>query len=474
MSGLTVRIAGFIAGLDRARIPGEAAATVQRGITDCFGVLFAGRDEPVVALAAEFVGVAGASGHLGRPPVWSGDRDRRPARARVLGDRGWCAAADAAFLNAVAAHALDYDDTGLDGHPSVVLAPVVLAQSECLDAAGERSIAAYVAGYETWAELVGRDEDSHHGKGWHPTAVFGTVAAAAAGASLARLDAAATTHALGIAASMSAGLVANFGSMTKPLQVGFAARNGLIAAGLAARGVTASPDALEHPRGLLAALSPAGRVRLDGPIRAGAPWQIVEQGLNIKRYPVCYAAHRAVDAAISLRARLAQPPPQGLDEIDSIVVELGRVQASMLRSHAPTTVLDAKFSVEFAVAAALSFGRLGLAELAPSIVDDPVIRALAARVRVEPTDQRDPEDPLFAPFDRVRLRLRDGRTLESTPVRWAKGHAKRPLSEDELREKFLDCAQPALGEPQALAWWRSLMAFESGGVRSLPQDARVP
>lgn len=464
MSGLTARLARFVASLERRDIPDAAVRTVERGIADCYGVLFAGRDEPVVALAAGLVGIgddvapfaAGAPAGLGR-------------RVRVLGDRGRCAAPDAAFVDAVAAHALDYDDTGLDGHPSVVLAPVVMAESARLGAAGARSIAAYVAGYETWAELFARDEDSHHEKGWHPTAVFGTIAAAAAGASLARLDAAATAHALGIAASMSAGIVANFGSMTKPLQVGFAARNGLVAAALAARGVTASADALEHPRGLLAAVSPAGRVRLDGPVRAGAPWQIVEHGLNIKRYPVCYAAHRAVDAAMSLRERVADR----LAAIEAIDVELGRVQASMLRSHAPATPLDAKFSVEFAVSAALVQGRLGLAELHDSVIGDPRVRALSAIVRVQTTDDRDPADPLFAPFDRVRLHLRDGRTIESQPVQRAKGHAQRPLGDEELCEKFLDCARPALGEPRASAWWRALCAFDSGGVASLPADDRL-
>ncbi len=192
---------------------------------------------------------------------------------------------------------------------------------------------AYVAGYEVWAELISRDADKHHGKGWHPTAVFGVVAGAAASAWLRQLPAERASHALGIAASMAGGLVANFGSMTKPLQVGFAARNGIVAAALAQRGVTATADALESPRGLLAALSPAGRVRLDGPCRAGAPWQIVQQGLSVKRYPVCYAAHRVVDAALSLHPQLRQR----LGDIQEVVAEIGQLQAAMLRSSGRPT-----------------------------------------------------------------------------------------------------------------------------------------
>lgn len=451
MPGLTAQLAAFVAGLERQHVPDEAARAVERGIADCYGVLFAGREEPVVALAAELAAIGPKAERL----------------SAVLGDRGHAPAPDAALVDAVAAHALDYDDTGLDGHPSAVLAPVVMAQSARLNASGAQALTAYVAGYETWAELIGRDEDSHHDKGWHPTAVFGTVAAAAAGASLARLDATRTTHALGIAASMSAGIVANFGSMTKSLQVGFAARNGLIAVQLASRGVTSAPDALEHPRGLLTALSPAGRVRLDGSMRAGAPWQILEQGLSFKRYPVCYAAHRAIDAAISLHERVAHR----LGEIESIVVELGRVQASMLRSHAPATLLDAKFSAEFGVAAALALGRLGLAELGKATLEDPAIRRLLTLVRIETTDERHARDPLFSPFDRVRLRLRSGEIIVSDAVERAKGHASQPLSDDELRAKFLDCARPSLGEQRALGWWRALIEFERGGVQALPATA---
>jgi 2-methylcitrate dehydratase PrpD len=87
-----------------------------------------------------------------------------------------------ALVNATAGHALDYDDVAIDGHPSVVLVPALLAEGERLGASGRELIAAYVAGYETWGELASRDADKHHGKGWHPSAVFGAVAAAAAGA----------------------------------------------------------------------------------------------------------------------------------------------------------------------------------------------------------------------------------------------------------------------------------------------------
>ncbi len=419
--GLTRELASFVASLDPASVPAEARRTVRRGMADCMGVLFAGRDEAVVGHALSLT----TPGSQGEAPL--------------LVDRGWASAADAALVNATAAHALDYDDTGLDGHPSVVLAPAVLAEAQRVRASWADAIAAYVAGYEVWAELIARDADKHHGKGWHPTAVFGTVACAAVGARLRGLSTEPCGHALGIAASMAAGLVANFGSMSKPLQVGLAARNGLLAAGLAARGVTAAPDVLESPRGFLAALSPAGRVRLDGPVQAGAPWQIVCQGLNIKRYPVCYALHRAVDAALGLHPRLlAEGEP-----IEHVHLAMGRLQVAMLRASRPVTGLDAKFSAEFAMACTLLRGRLGLAELRDDVVNAPELQALLRRVQVHALDTQDAQEPLFSPADLLRVQLRDGRWLDADPVYRPLGHATRPIDDASLRAKFDDCGGAA-------------------------------
>lgn len=430
--GLQADLGAFIAQLDPGAVPAEARRTVRRGIADCIGVLFAGRDEPVV-------------GHALSLAQLSAQRTAQD-EASVLIDRGVASAPDAALVNATAAHALDYDDTGLDGHPSVVLAPAVLAEGERLGATWAEVIAAYVAGYEVWAELIGRDADKHHGKGWHPTAVFGTVACAAAAARLQGLSAEQCAHALGTAASMAGGLVANFGSMTKPLQVGLAARNGLLAAGLAARGLSAAPDALESPRGFLAALSPTGRVRLDGPVAAGAPWQILRQGLNIKRYPVCYALHRAVDAALALRPRLLGR----LGDIEHITITMGRLQAAMLRASRPVTGLDAKFSAEYALACALLRGQLGLADLRDDAVNARDVQALLRRVQVQAVELQDTEEPLFSPADLLQVQLQDGTRLDAEPVHRALGHASRPIDNAALLAKFTDCG----GSPAA---WAAVM-----------------
>ncbi|CAA9403061.1 MAG: hypothetical protein AVDCRST_MAG51-998 [uncultured Ramlibacter sp.] len=441
--GLTESLGLFVSGLKPQDVPGEAVATVRRGMADCVGVAFASVNEPVLAHASATVD----SGTSGEARLWTHGR--------------YAAAGDAAFVNAIAGHALDFDDTGLDGHPSVVLAPVVLAEAEHLNRPWMAAVTAYVAGYEVWAELVSRDADKHHAKGWHPTAVFGTVACAAASAWLRQLPAKQVSQALGIAASMAGGLVANFGSMTKPLQVGFAARNGILAAQLAQRGVTATADALESPRGFLAALSPAGRVRLDGPSRAGQPWQILLQGLNIKRYPACYASHRIIDAALSLQGQLAGRT----SDIEEVVAELGELQAAMLRSSRPSSALDAKFSAEFVIACALARRHVDLRDLTDERVNDADVQQLLRKVRVIPMPERDHEEPLFSPADHLTVRLRDGATIRAEPVRRALGHASHPVGDDELREKFSACAGIALDARSVDAWWRAAMAEPDQKVR---------
>ena len=439
MDGLTQNLGAFVSSLDFRKIPAAAVETVKRGFIDCVGVMFAGRDEPVVGILREllFSSPAGES--------------------TILYDKGKTTSPDAALLNAAAAHALDYDDTAIDGHPSVVLVPAVLAEGERLRSSGAELIAAYVAGYETWAELASRDADKHHAKGWHPSAVFGAVAAAAAGARLARLDAVRSAHAIAAAASMAGGLTANFGSMMKPLQVARAAQGGLFAARLAANNFTASPDALEHRGGFLNAFSPAGRVRVDGELAAGKDWHILKNGLNLKRYPVCYALHRSIDGLLALGSGKKINP----ENIKEIELSIGRLQAGMLRHSRPQNALDAKFSAEFAAASAVVAGGVGLAELRDEFVRSAPVQALFPRVKVTAVDDPDPDEPLFARSDTVRVTLSDGTVLAGEPVSHALGHARNPIGLEELRAKFDDCVGVALAPRRREALFAQLLELET-------------
>ena len=416
--GLTAEIGSFVAGMRTSVVPPEALQPVRSGFTDCIAVMLAGRNEPVSHIVAESVGA-----------VFRKDR--------VLLDG--VAAPSAALAYGTAAHALDYDDVGLSGHPSAVLVPAILAEANEVDASGERMARAYIAGYEVWGELIGRDKDSHHLKGWHPTAVFGAVAAACACAVLRGLDAEKAAAAAGTAASMAGGITANFGTMTKPFQVGRAAQSGVQAARLAARGFTAAPDVFEHELGFLQALSPHGNVDTESPATLGREWRILQRGVNIKLYPVCYSAHRILDAMIGMMRR----DELKANDITGIEVEMGDTSAAVLRNHRPQTGLDAKFSAEFAMAAAAIAGRCGLSEVNDGFVRRPDVQAFFPKVAVKALTERSVEEPIHSPFDRVRVILRDNRAVQSEPVSFPRGHFKNPVDADALWSKFSDCIDGA-------------------------------
>lgn len=426
MSGLTAQLAAFASQPPFAALPARAVEIVQTGFADTVATMLAARDEPVVRIAQQ----------------WIAARQSAAAESTLLLGSARAASVDAALVNGAAGHALDFDDVALGGHPSTVLVPAVLAEGERLGASGADALRAYLVGYEVWAELFSREPDPYHLKGWHPTAVLGTVGAAAAVASLNRLPQAQCQHAVALAASMACGLVANFGTMTKPLHAGRAAAAGVEAVRLAASGLTAAPDALEHHAGYLAALSPNGRA--DRESRAGAlgrELKVLEQGLSIKKYPTCYATHRVIDGVLDL----AREHEVRAGDVEEIRARVGVAQASMLRNHAPRTGLEAKFSLEFAVAAALVAGKVGLAELTDAFVGQPEVRSLMGKLRIETDASQCPIEPVFALNDRVQLVLRDGRTLDSGEIRFARGNAMAPLAQPELRTKFIDCAGRAEG-----------------------------
>ncbi|MBO0739741.1 MAG: MmgE/PrpD family protein, partial [Alphaproteobacteria bacterium] len=283
---LTYELGRFVADVSFERLPLEAVEVARTGFVDCIATMIAGAHDPAPQLLRKALGPVGAEASL----YFSGERAPAP---------------EAAWINGTAGHALDYDDVAsLRGHPSTVLVPAILAEAEALGASGRHMLAAYVAGYETWAELAWRDPGHHHRKGWHPTGIFGPIGAAAACASLRRLDAERTARALAIAASQGSGVMANFGTMTKPFHAGRSAHSGLLAARLAEVGFTASPDALEHPQGFLSAVSPAGEVDRETPAQMlGSEWKIVKYRLGIKKYPACYCTHRALDAMLELLGR---------------------------------------------------------------------------------------------------------------------------------------------------------------------------
>jgi aconitate decarboxylase len=449
---ITRSLGRFVSELRYEALPKAALEVVRTGVTDCVSVMLAGIDEPVARIVRESLGTRSGNGEA----------------SLYLGAES-ASAPEAALANAVAGHALDYDDVALAGHPSVVLVPAILAEAEALGASGRDAVAAYVAGYEVWAHLIERDKDAYHRKGWHPTAVLGPVAAAAACANLRKLDAAKATQAIGMAASMSAGVVANFGTMTKPLQAGRAAQSGVTASRLAAAGLSAAEDALEHSVGLLNALSPKGRVDIETPLdRLGQDWRITALGVNVKKYPMCYGTHRSIDGMLDLIAANDLTP----ESVAGVEVTIGQAQAAMLRNHRPATGLEAKFSMEFAIASALTARWAGLSELTDEFVRRDAVQKLLPRVSLKVIDSESADDPAFAAYDQVRVRLSDGRELSSPEIRYARGHFSLPLSRAELWTKFKDCTAKTLAAAEAAALFETLQAIET--VKSIRDLRRAP
>lgn len=399
------------------------AALVRTAFVDTIACILAGRGEEATRVVGQWV------------------RTRAPQQgdSSVLFGAGRTDSASAALVNGVAGHALDYDDVGLAGHPSVVIVPALLAECECTGTSGFALVQAYAKGYAVWNELQRRIQVPLHARGWHPSAVFGVVAVAAAVASLRGLDERRTAHALGIAASFAGGVIANFGSMTKPLHLGRAAEAGIHAAELAQAGLDASADALDARAGLLVALAgdPA-RVDLDSAVPEDFASTLLRLRPGIKKYPVCYAVHRVVDGVLDLAARHRFT----LADVAAVRATISETAAAVLRHHDPRTLTEARFSMEFAVATAIARGRLGIAEVSESALHDPVVRALMGRVDTETVQTRCPLEPSFAYTDQVTITLRDGTTLDSGPIRFARGHAQLPLDEAQLREKLFSCIAP--------------------------------
>jgi 2-methylcitrate dehydratase PrpD len=414
---LTQELGRFAANLSFEKLPPEAVEIARIGFIDTIATMIAGAHDPAPQLLRKGLQPAPGAASL----YFSGETATAP---------------EAAWINGAAGHALDYDDVGCRGHVSTVLVPAILAEAETLGLGGREMFAAYVAGYQSWAELSRRDPGHHHRKGWHPTGIFGAIGAGAACANLRRLDPELATAAIALSASQAGGIMANFGTMTKPFHAGRAAHAGLVSARLAELGFTAAADALEHPQGFLSAVSPEGKADREGPCPAlGEEWHILKQRLSIKKYPACYCTHRALDGMLDLLAQRPLKPA----EIARITVSISDTHALILRNHQPQTGLEAKFSMQFAMAAAVISRRASLGEYTDEFVRRPEVQELMRRVQVTANQDYDPVQVGASVYDQVTIELTSGETVQSEKVKRARGHADLPLAETELFDKFRTC-----------------------------------
>ena len=436
MGALTESVLDFLCGELPARAPEKARRNAVTGFIDCVGVALAGADQPVVR------------------NLMKSDRGGDPeARLLLSGER--LPASAAALIGSAAAHALDLDDYAFANHTSAVLVPPILAEAEVVQASGARMIEAYLAGFEVWSVLARREQDYMQGAGWHPTGVYGPVGAAAALCRMRGMSRSDTRNALGLAAAAGGGVMDNFGTQAKPYQAARAAEAGVTAVRRALAGLDAGPHALDGAGGFLQVISPSGRVdRASAAPDLGQDWYMAEHGLNIKRYPIVGAAQRCVDAALQLRADNGPDPAA----IERVTARISKAHSSVMQFRLPADAMQAKFSLEFAVAAPLIFGRLGFAEMRDDCVRRDEVQALMRKVERKEGPDDDPVYPVGARCDTVSVSLADGTELESEPVYRYRGHGQNPLSPDELRAKFMDCATSGA----------SASSPSEGGTPSLP------
>jgi 2-methylcitrate dehydratase PrpD len=324
-------VAQFVSATTYASIPAQVRESARQVIADTIAVMLAAAGSDVVAALHEY---------LRRNPA--------PGPAPVIGWPARVTPEIAAMINGTLGHALDYDEsTSLyPAHPS---GPILAALLSCQEPAvldGQTLLTAYVTGFQAGGQIARGIGLGHYLRGWHATgtlALFAAVVAVAKARAFAEDD---ICTALGIAASLSAGMTRNFGTMTKPLHPGWAARSALVAVELAAAGWTANQQILEVSRGYLALYgderSDPAAVAPEHPV----PWIFISPGVALKKYPCCYATHRAIDAVLALRAEL------GAGQITGLTCRVPPGGLNQLPYTRPATALEGKFSAPYACAAA--------------------------------------------------------------------------------------------------------------------------
>lgn len=420
----SAELASFIADLEYGDIPEEGVRLAERCFVDTVAVTVAGAVEGAGDTAARVTKTAGTAGP-----------------ARLFCHESDATLPDAAFVNGTAGHGLDFDDVGdgMSGHPSVTMVAPILAVGEAENASGEDLLAAFVAGFETQCYVAGPILPDHYEVGWHATATMGTFGAAAAIAHLLGADETEARHAINIAASMPAGLKRNFGTMTKPMHAGQAARSGVTAALLAVEGFTADPKAIIGEKGfydLYGGVEPD----LDELFELGERWAIVEDGVGVKKYPCCYFTHSSIEAASSLAAEHDIAP----EDVASVQVVSSPGAGDALHHADPETGLQGKFSMQYTVASGIARDRVGLAAFDDENVADPDVQLVREKVSFDVDESL----PYGSHQTTVTIETTDGdtyvRSLEEPP-----GTHDDPLSEDELEEKFEMCAERALPDDVA-------------------------
>ena len=411
LESVSKTLASFVAASSWPDIASSVRHEAKRALLNFVGcALVASNSEPIETAMRVVRRFAGApqAGLIGRPE-----------RLDIL---------SASFINAAGANLFDYDDTHLRTviHPTAPVAPAVLALAEVQGCSGTAALHALILGMEIACRIGNGVSPGHYARGWHITATCGVFGAAAASAKLLGLSQSQASHALGLAASQSAGLVENLATAAKNVGVGNSARNGLFAALLAQAGYEAAPTAIEGSLGWARAAGDVPNVAaiVDG---LGEEWELLRN--TYKPYPSGIVFHAIVDACLSLR----REHELDVDAIDAITVS-GDALLLARGDRAVRNERDARVSIHHTAAVALLFGAAGLREYSADMVANERVRALRSRVRAALADD------LPRGAARVDATLRDGRVI-SASVLAARGSAACPLSDGEIEMKVRALAE---------------------------------
>jgi 2-methylcitrate dehydratase PrpD len=407
---VTKELAAFVHDAPVGCATPRAIEVIKHAVLDLSGVIIAATQEEPSRLALDYARSQAATGP-----------------AAVLGGGIRLAPTLAALVNGTAGHALDFDDIGLGaGHVSVAIVPAVVAAAELVDADGAALVDALTVGYEVAHRLTTMYVDTRLGpyaKGYHKPSVYSVFGATGGVARLLGLSTNATANALGIAASQSGGLRANFGTMTKPMHAGIANRTAVEAALLARSGFTASTEALEQRFGWHDVIC-SGEGDLDATLAGLGDSYAIEEGLVFKLYPCCGANHYAIDGTIALLREA------GLREADVAQIDVWIEQRNLnevLVYPWPRTPLEGKFSLAYNVAAALVDGEVTVCTFTEA--DLQRLTAFREKVRVHATDDL-PQNGA-----RITVVTTDGRTITQQHM-VLRGSLDDPMSRQELERKF--------------------------------------
>ncbi len=424
---VTKTLADFVTAVRYDELPTEAIDRAKPLVLDCLGVAIAGTNSPI-----------------GRIAVGLGRETGSGTDATVIGTDYATSVTSAAFINGTLAHALDLDDTaaGTVAHPSAPILPALFALGEKNGCSGRTLLAAYVAGLEVFYRIALASAGQMGG--WHRTSLFGALAAAAASARLLGLTVEQTSMAIGISASFAGGMQANFGTMTKAIQVGNASRSGVVAALLARAECTAHPDSLGDSAGFGLAFYSG---RFDAPqiiADLGKPFSICFPGIGVKVHPCCGLTHAPADIVLDL----TRTHDISADRVEEIVVYGEELWPRVLIYHRPETGDQGKYSLEYVVAAALLDRELTPGTFSDDKVRRPTIQAFLGKIttRVRPASEW--ESLRIHPWNHcseVIVRLKDGTTYSGTAP-CARGYPDLPLTAQDVLDKFISCARPTLPE----------------------------